>query len=426
MSTPVEPWPANGIDRSRDLRARLGTFWSRVFAGRDTLLYLLESVASAANRLEDRWKETLACRGGVDVPQTTREPAIPLLLDPTTAELDSRANGRGRDPLACLRYAKFTEPITDARLITDAPLAPTVIRVAGSDFDITDNRLTLLDSPTATDWLIAAALDSGPGRLATGYLVNRNPRPTASGNQHALVRALLDASINGPAELTVRQAIAALCDIPCIRNESETVEYLVEESTRKLVITDKEVYRFPSTVNLSVTVGENLAAGDFLCDAVQVWFPPHRTVPAALDLLQLPASWLDPSLTGPLTFENSDKALTVTTNVSGYTKLTWSMPDDPSAVTAFFNLLHTRGVTATKTLADWLDLRTPPQTTKPTAASLPTTINPLSLLLTTVFRNRVIAVRVESNKLGTGAVLADRAVLQRCLPAGTSIAWRII
>ena len=123
-----------------------------------------------------------------------------------------------------------------------------------------------------------------------------------------------------------------------------------------------------------------------------------------------------PQLLGPLTFVNSQQSITVST-VSGYIKITWPMPDNATNVSNFFTVLHSQGVTAGKTLANYLDLRTQPQATQPQAVNLPATVNPLGLLVGSVLRNNTLLVIIKSAGLGIGTLgLSWLTTLRQLVP----------
>jgi hypothetical protein len=227
-----------------------------------------------------------------------------------------------------------------------------------------------------------------------------------------LVVGLLDGSYAGPTRQALDRALTGIYGIAFAR-EHETVEDIYLGGSMQ-IFTDKNVYTFPVNCTPLVSLGEVLQQGQALTSAVRLLKPPLVALPADVTQISLPASMLDPSLAGPLTFTNTLETLTVST-VSGYTKVTWPMPDDSGAVAAFFTLLHARGVAASATLANYLDTRPSGQTTQPTAANLPTQINPALLLLNTVLRNQFWLVLVNEDQVQEQA--QSLPTLRRLLPA---------
>jgi hypothetical protein len=81
-------------------------------------------------------------------------------------------------------------------------------------------------------------------------------------------------------------------------------------------------------------------------------------------------------------------------DVAGYTKISWDLGGFPFDIVKFWEDVHASGVAANETLAMLLDVR-PNPVGQPTAASLPTTINPLQFLTDNILRNNAYVVKVK-------------------------------
>jgi hypothetical protein len=69
--------------------------------------------------------------------------------------------------------------------------------------------------------------------------------------------------------------------------------------------------------------------------------------------------------------------------------------------------MHSKGITALKTLAMCMDSRPQPQPTQPAAANLPATINPLVFLFQNALRNNAFVVRLKMADFGPNALSLD-------------------
>lgn len=234
------------------------------------------------------------------------------------------------------------------------------------------------------------------------------------------VQAELNCIAANPSASSFRKLALALADVPYAK-ESETVEVAQTHNGYHLVVTDKNSYKLSASADLVVSVGDDLAAGDPLTDALLVDFL-SSSLPSGLTSLTLPAAMLTGVCDGPLTFSNSTEALTVTTGVSGKTKITFPLTGDSSDITAFFNKLHSNGVSLGKTLANYLDTRAPDSPGEPTAANLPTTINPAAFLLQNVLRGSCALVRGKTAAYGADAAGFSRTeTLRKCLSPFTAL-----
>jgi len=185
---------------------------------------------------------------------------------------------------------------------------------------------------------------------------------------------------------------------------TETVEVVRDEGYRQLVITDKNVYEFPSAANVIVAVDDVLLAGDEMTDAVQItelsgYDPDYSFIPA----LSLDKSFLSGGYFAALTFENQAVDIEyLGQDADGKTVITFRVNGFPADVEAFFEDIQTRGKEAgAETLAELLDTRENPMT-QPLPGDLPTQINPLEFIIENTMRNHLTLIKVR-----TAAIRSD-------------------
>lgn len=322
--------------------------------------------------------------------------------------------------------------------MTNGLLHPTVMMTNGVDFQVNysggtilfpfdpftdprfdpipvfDNAGAIIDYKLSL-WFLGAQLDWNFIYEQFGYVIGLNL--PSSKNYKDLVVAILDGVSGATSYDDVARAVSAIADIPIVKSDGETVEAIFVDPQGLLIATDKFVYRFKSTAVPVVAVGDVVNRDDSLVDALYIFEPNRGGTPDLVDLTIGPADLLDPSLPGPLTFDNTVYPLTVIPNVFGYTKVTWPLGGVPADVTAFFDLLHAKGIAVNKTLAMCMDTRPQPQPTQPTAANLPATINPLAFLFANALRNNAFVVRLKPADFGPGALsLSTLAYLRHIIP----------
>jgi hypothetical protein len=229
----------------------------------------------------------------------------------------------------------------------------------------------------------------------------------SSQNYKDLVVPILDAVSGATSYDDIARAVSAVVDIPIVKSDDEVVEAIQVDSHGLMIATDKFVYRFKSSATPIVVIGDTVNQDDSLVDAFYIFEPNRGGTPDIAAVTLSPSFLLDPALPGPVTFSNAVTPLVVIPNVFGYTKLTWVLGGLPADVTAFFDLLHSKGIAAGKTLAMCMDSRPQPQPTQPAAANLPATINPLAFLFQNALRNNAFVVRLKSSDFGPNALSLD-------------------
>lgn len=124
---------------------------------------------------------------------------------------------------------------------------------------------------------------------------------------------------------------------------------------------------------------------------------------------------LHADIRGSLYFVNRDTAVTVSTADDGHTLLQFPVHGSAEDVATFWRLVDEAGRRDGRTLAQAMDRRVGVQTTQPTAEHLPTTLNPMRVLLAHALGGGVILARVA----GHAALRLPPAAL-RALPRAVS------
>jgi hypothetical protein len=235
------------------------------------------------------------------------------------------------------------------------------------------------------------------------------------------INGVWSAWASGTSYDNLAQILQAISDCPRVKNTGEVVQVITNDADYLLIITDQNVYRYNPDATPVVSIGQVMNKDDQLVDAVTIYQPNNGQIIPNLNQLVLGAGFLAPTIQGELTWQNQLLPTTVTT-VGGYTQITWPLGGNSADVAQFFSLFLQKGITAGKTLAQCLDNRPQPQTSQPTAANLPTQINPLQFLFQNILRYNTIFVRLKVSEFGLNALgTAQALILRRVIPAHTVI-----
>lgn len=459
-------YPASDFDNSNKLLTLLGSFWSRLYTAKDQVRSYAQATAEILAQTHLNVLETAAALSRFDIPVFHTENWLPIPIRKsqrnTTGTAPLRFDTSGavfngdydfNSPNRTDTFAYKAPPnLANVYQIFDKLIFPTLTLSKNVDFVIdrdsqaivftTDpfTNATLLkrgiyDNGVLVDeeiilWGFKAQLDYKYVFNQFAYAVGLHLK--SSENAKQFTNAVFNGFIDGGLSVqSFTDAVAAICDIEVVKEDTEVVELLTIDAHGLCIATDKHVYRYAADATPIVTVGQTVHAGDSLTTAIEVVEFNHGTVSDNLDALALDRGIVSACFYGDLVFDNKEVPLEVITDhPSGYTYVRFPITGFPADVDLFFEELHARGVAAAQfiqdpckarntklgTLAHLLDKRAQPDT-EPTAAHLPTTINPLVFLVKNVFRNNVFAVIIRVSELGKNSLgLYNIRHIRRILP----------
>jgi hypothetical protein len=219
----------------------------------------------------------------------------------------------------------------------------------------------------------------------------------SSENYKQFINAIFDAFVSGTNIRTQQLALAAAFGVPLAIEAKEVVESIIRDADKLNIFTDQHVYRFPLTATPIVFRHQQITAGESLTDLLQVFeFNRGNQIdPQDISALSVGAGLIPYGFQGELVFENIETPIIVELGVDGFTKISWKLGGFPFDADKFWDDTHAAGVAKNQTLAMLLDRRATP-TGQPTAAMLPSTINPLQFLTDNVLRNNAYVVKVKA------------------------------
>jgi hypothetical protein len=362
--------------------------------------------------------------------------------------------------------------LAEANLILNRFTEPSLTWANGTEFELSDEAITFYTNPfddvrvskqpvytdgEVTDeeallWIFRGGFDWDQIYRQFAYVLGI--RLQSSSGYRDLINAVFDALVSGSTRRQMEMAMAAITGIPLVLETQETVEQVANDGKHRLVITDQHVYRFALSSTPIVEVGDIVYAGDSLTDSLDVHEFNRGVVPSDLQALAMGPGFLETCYYGDLVFENKDVPLEVTEAADdpyGYTYVKFGLGGFPLDVQRFFDDVHERGIAAAEaaidpcddvdvitipgdecngvpeqtirlgTLAHRLDRRVE-KIGEPTAAALPSTINPLQFLVENVLRNNVTIIRIRISDLGRDALgLHAARFFYRVVPPHTAV-----
>lgn len=425
------------------LLTTLGSFWRYYFGDRQLLSDHYRSLGHEQGQTYLDYLTAVGAVGRLDVPVFRTEDWYLLVLK--QSDRDTVFNVYGQDAVTYGWTYKYGDAQTAEVLfplpenedffgtlaeipctIYNRVLYPSKTWTSGLDFDIDRERglIRFRDDPFTSGyvalrsvydangnvidteaglWVYRGQFDIGLVYRQWGFAVAEQLQSSES--YKSFVNALWDGYVFGPSSAAFSTIASALLGIPIVLEATETVEDVVTESTRKLVITDKHVYTYSLNATPIVAVGDVVRGGEQLTDALRVidlssGSKDYSSVPG----LVFDDNFLSGGYFSTLTFENTqvdvqylgvdeDNKAVVIFHINGF----------PGDVDRFWEQAQLLGKQAGgKTLAELLDTRANP-VGQPLPAYLPTTINPLEFVIENILKNNLTIVKVRANAIGDDA-----------------------
>lgn len=442
-------YPTAPYDRRDTLLALLGSHWSGTYGGRHLVagyafargqeelqahLTLLETVA-ALSRFEipvfhrENW-HLLTLRQS-ELNKTTIAYGTGLVYDGSNDYGDPADTGMYTFPVpeqlvsAACAFNRITDPSYHLTAGIDFTISDGLIRFAANPFDsplLFQNEVfdgsEIVDREVAI-WLYSGEYDWDYVYEQFGYVLGVHLE--SDENYKLLINAVMDAFVEGSAEVHFDQLVTALTGVSSVRETQETVLVVLNDLYHLNIITDQHVYQFPLGTTALVTIGQIVHAGDQLTDLVKYYDLNRGILPDDLAALTLGVGFLPGDYVGGLTFRNTVVPLQVTYDEAGRTRVSFDVTGFPTDVEAFWDQVHAEGVARGTTLARLLDVRGPTADTEPGPASLPATINPLAFLVSNILRFNTFVVRIRQEALLSGLGLENSRLFRRVLPPWTSV-----
>ncbi len=432
-------YPQSEFDKPENLLSVMGSFWATTYQGNFFVQDIAQVTGQMANQSHRQLIELVASVSRFSIPLYHQKNWHPLTIleselntDPSliakyvenSTNLYQATTGLNYGQSTATKVYSVAKPaeLASVQTIFNRLTEPSVQLTVGLDYTVTADVIAFRENPFDNGlipkrdllnsagevidrecvlWLYQGEWDWDTVYEQFGYAL-RLKLQTSQGYKD-FVNAIFDALNFGTSLRAQQQAFAAAFGVPLVIEASERVEAVNTDNDSVNVITDSHVYQFPLGTTVVVSVGDVVSAGDPLTDLFQIYeFNRGQEVsPNDISALTVGSGLLSSEFSYGLTFENEDTAVDVEMDVAGYTKVSWDLGGFVLDVDKFWSDVHATGVAKQQTLAMLLDVRENP-VGQPTAASLPSTINPLQFLTDNLLRNNawVLKVKVGSELAG--------------------------
>jgi hypothetical protein len=304
MKKPEFVYPGSDLDRSRNLIAALGSFWSKLYDGVDQVHSYTLATAQLVNQSYQNLIEAVESMSRYDVPLFHTEFLSPVVLkksecntlrtssvrfDKTTTTFNNDTISFDRAPAS--RFFSFPLPdnLADVTQLFNRITFPTGALIKNTDFLIDLDRQVIVfaqdpfantlftkrvapDNPGDTEltlWAFCGKFDYDNVFNQFAYAVGVKLR-TSQGYKD-LTNAIISGLVEGGATAAILDsALAAICGIPVSVGPVETVEFVDTDARGLLIVTDKAVYRFTENAVPRVEVEQVITAGTQLIYGVDI------------------------------------------------------------------------------------------------------------------------------------------------------------
>ena len=462
----------------------LGDYWSRLYTDSGLIGQISDGNGLAAAQTYLEFVETVLCLDRQNMPAYHRELYIPIVI-----RLSERNSGQtitiGQKPTITIGPQQEGSAYQEGDLFTiggaaalkDALSYPmrainfdkgidtihnklfdaTNSLASGQDFYIDNgsifirkdkdpfNDSSYLSRTVANDdgtqdqeillWGTNALVDKDFVYTHYGYAIGRFDKdPVIYLNQ---INALWDLQFVGTDIQVVKQAAAALVNVPSIKEDIETVEAVTTGQDGQLyVVTDKHSYRVdrPDTLLEHIIPGAELIKGDYLTDALKVYwnldttrfaYPPNDKITLSSFVQEVPSLYLPKAVVGnysadsglvvtwedtPITYEGLD--------TNGNWKIKWDMRANFGRIDLFWQEIWDRAEARNEDLAEiFADFITAPAGN---IGSIVGSINPMKYYMDNFLKANASIITINFNSLPE-SITSLRALtrLKTAVPAHT-------
>jgi hypothetical protein len=429
-------YPQNDFDKADLLLNILGSFWATTYQGNKLLADLTEVTGQVAQQTYVQLMELVNSISRFNVPLFHQDNWYALKFRETDLNLNVLPkyntqtthtyiadNSLTYGQNLATSYFVLAKPrgLTEVKLIFNRLTSPTVELVQGVDYWLEDTTIVFRENPFKNNLIAKRDLLNNLGEIVDkeivlwvyrgkwewytiykqfGYVLRLQLK--SSENYKQFINAIFDAFVSGTSIRTQQLALAAAFGVPLVIEAKETVEKIVRDADKLNIITDQHAYRFPLSAVPLVQEQQQVMAGDSLTDLLQIFeFTQGKQIdPQDIPALSVGIGLLPYGFQSELVFENIETPVIVEPEVNGFTKISWKLGGFPFDADKFWDEVHLAGVAKNQTIAMLLDQRKI-RTGQPTAAVLPSKVNPLQFLADNILRNNAYLVKIKAGILRT-------------------------
>jgi hypothetical protein len=349
MHKRVFVYPGSDLDRSRNMIAALGSFWSRIYEGSDQISSYVTATALLANQTYLNLLEVVAATIRYDIPLFHTEYITPIVLRrseqnsarTTITQFDRNDKVFDGDlrfdtpPTTNLFSFPLPEALANVMHVFNRITFPTAVLTKNIGFIIDRDRHAIVfkENPFDNPSFLRRPVTDAPepdeeitlwgfrGEFDYDFIFDQfayavSLKLQTSQGYKELTNAIISGLIEGGATSAILDAaLAAICGVPVSIDPQETVEAIETDNDGLFIATDKNVYRFADNAIPRVTVDQVIPAGTQLIQAIEIseFFVGNAYTPNSGEQRVIccpaPNNILSTNVWEELTTENSDEIL---------------------------------------------------------------------------------------------------------------------
>ena len=430
-------YPKNDLDKIEKMVSILGGYWSESYEGRDQIRDIVSSRSKLWQQALISWEEAVKSRSRKDITSYSTSIWVRVVLDKSKGA--SVLNDyKGKSKYGNTPYIKYGEisgaswdlpiGVVGVSQIYNRVSEPSASLFETIDYNIDrrSNRIVFKINPfnnakfprelitnndgtvdeQLTMWFHMAKIDKKAVQRFYGVPIGIDGE---SGDSYKdLVNQVYDCLIEGPSSYKISKVIGDSIECPISKNTETVID--ISEGSRTIIVTDKEVYYAPEGAESTVTLGQTIAPGISLSDALSI-----KEIRRGVNLDNLPsltigAGLVDNSILGNLSFVN-DNVPVDTVKVGSRVNVTFKIGGHPFDVDQFWKLVRKNEDKKKISLAHILSKT--PAGKEVDEVTLPRQINPLRFLVDELMPRGVNLITIKAGRLLKSIPRLD-AVLEVC------------
>lgn len=437
-------FPKDDLDTPKKAESLIGGYWVEVYAGKDQIEDLLSSRATLWQQARDTWNEVYRTKSRhlIDPLAVKNWMYFPILKS-TGVALTKLLGGGGSYGDSAFNYGEtdgyawdLPKGVLSLSQIYNRISDPSASLIEGIDFYVDDkigkivfsvdpfsnpkfaitpvnNRDGAEDTLLAL-WIYRPKIDNQSIQLIYGQPIGVDGKSSQEYKQ--FVNVVYDSLILGMSSGRLGRVIGGAMGLP-VAVEDEIVERVYAQ-IRKVIVTDKRVYFVPEAAEITVEVDDLLVKGQSMTDALIIRELKRNSDISEVAAVNLSSGFISNDFAYDLGFVNKYVDTSIVTDSEGYTELKFDIGGHPLDVERFWEIVHERGISKGRTIAQGLDKRAE-KVGEPASESLPEVINPLRFLVDEMIPGGFTLITIKVEAVSPG--LLKTSILPDLMSLGNGI-----
>lgn len=399
-------FPKDDLDVPSKTTSLVGGYWNEVYEGKDQVSDLVSARNTLWQQIRDYWEEIYRTKSRQLInPLSTKSWLyFPILKSNGTSTKDNYGGYRHYGDSAFL-YGKsvgyawdLPSGVASVSQIYNRVADPSLSLIEGIDFVIDSklNKIVFNSDPFLNESLAKTNVNNKDGTsdfqlsmwmfrpkidkrsIQDIYGIPVGVDGDSNDSYKAFINNVYDSIMTGMSSGRLGHILGTSLGLP-VAAGTETVER-IHGSTRKVIVTNKNVYFVPPTATASVTTDEVVIEGQSLTDALVLKELKRNSDISSINAINLTKGFISNDFMYDLGFVNKSVDLQVKETEGQKTEAKFYVGGHPLDVDMFWELINNNSESYGKTLAEGLDKRVE-KIGQPSKVDLPYQINPLRFLV---------------------------------------------